>query len=178
VREIRDDIEQRVRTLVEERADEIRADRTGHARRLAQLLSNLASEFEGVRTGEEIRACAETTLDKYADVPVRSFVLTLAEREARDCLRADRCSPSPRNAITTPGKAGRRVSFAASTASNHGGQSVVLERDSVVLVANRPQSVGEGLGRPARRQKTGQPCRFRLHRLSGSHPGGRRFESG
>jgi hypothetical protein len=74
-----------------------------------------------VRTGEEIRACAETTLDKYADVPVRSFVLTLAEREARDCLRADRCSPSPRNAITTPGKAGRRVSFAASTASNHGG---------------------------------------------------------
>jgi arsenate reductase (thioredoxin) len=37
VRDIRDDIERRVRELVEVRADEIRADRSGHQRRLAQL---------------------------------------------------------------------------------------------------------------------------------------------
>lgn len=38
VREIRDEIERRVRDLVEQRADEIRADRSGHQRRLAQML--------------------------------------------------------------------------------------------------------------------------------------------
>ena len=91
VREIRDDIEQRVRNLVEERADEIRADRSGHARRLAQLLPNLAAEFDGIRTPEEIRACADAILSKYDDLPVRSFVLTLADRDARACLRAERC---------------------------------------------------------------------------------------
>lgn len=92
VRAIRDDIERRVRNLVEERADEIRADRSGHARRLAQLLPNLAAEFGDIRTAEEIRACADAILDKYDDAPVRSFVLTLAERDARDCLSADHCS--------------------------------------------------------------------------------------
>jgi arsenate reductase (thioredoxin) len=91
VREIRDDIEQRVRNLVTERADEIRTDRSGHARRLAQLLPSLADEFDGIRTPEEIRACADAILDKYDDAPVRSFVLTLADRDARACLRADRC---------------------------------------------------------------------------------------
>jgi protein-tyrosine-phosphatase len=91
VREIRDDIERRVRELVEVRADEIRADPSGPARRLAQLLPNLVSEFEGVRTPEEIRACADAILNKYDDAPVRSFVLTLAERDARACLRAERC---------------------------------------------------------------------------------------
>jgi hypothetical protein len=91
VREIRDDIAQRVRDLVEARADEIRADRSGHARRLAQLLPNLVAEFDGMRTPEEIRACADAILNKYDDAPVRSFVLTLADRDARACLRADHC---------------------------------------------------------------------------------------
>jgi len=44
-REIRDDIEKRVHELVEVRADEIRTDRSGHQRRLAQLLHSLAEEF-------------------------------------------------------------------------------------------------------------------------------------
>ena len=57
VREIRDDIERRVHELVDQRADEIRADRSGHQRRLAQLLLNLVSEFGHARTGVEIRAC-------------------------------------------------------------------------------------------------------------------------
>jgi protein-tyrosine-phosphatase len=91
VRAIRDDIERRVRNLVEERADEIRTDRSGHARRLAQLLPNLVSEFGDIRTPEQIRACADAILDKYDDAPVRSFVLTLADRDVRECLRADRC---------------------------------------------------------------------------------------
>lgn len=91
VRAIRDDIERRVRNLVEERADEIRADRSGHARRLAQLLPNLVAEFGDIRTAEQIRACADAILDKYDDAPVRSFVLTLADRDARECLRADHC---------------------------------------------------------------------------------------
>jgi arsenate reductase (thioredoxin) len=91
VREIRDEIERRVRDLVEDRVDEIRADRSGHQRRLAQLLPSLAEQFEPTKTPDEIRACAEAILDRYADVPVRSFVLTLARRDAVECLRADEC---------------------------------------------------------------------------------------
>jgi arsenate reductase len=92
VREIRDDIERRVRDLVENRADEVRGDRSGHARRLAQLLPSLAADFGETKSGEEIRACADKILDEYDDVPVRSFVLTLADRRIRDCLRQDECA--------------------------------------------------------------------------------------
>lgn len=91
VREIRDEIERRVRDLVERRADEIRADRGGTQRRLAQLLPSLADEFEPIKAPEEIRACAEAILERYDEAPVRSFVLALAHREAVQCLRADEC---------------------------------------------------------------------------------------
>jgi len=92
VREIRDDIERRVRDLIDNRADEIRSDRSGHERRLVQLLPSLAAEFGDSKSGEEIRACADKILDEYDDVPIRSFVLTLAERRIRDCLREVQCS--------------------------------------------------------------------------------------
>ncbi len=92
VREIRDDIERRVRQLIEHRTEEIRTDRSGHERRLEQLLPSLASEFGETKSGEEIRACADKILDEYDDVPIRSFVLTLAERRIRDCLREAECS--------------------------------------------------------------------------------------
>ena len=92
VREIRDDIERRVRELIDERAEEIRSDHTGHDRRLAQLLPNLVQEFGGSKSGEEIRACADAILNDFDDVPVRSFVLTLAERRIRDCLREPECA--------------------------------------------------------------------------------------
>jgi arsenate reductase (thioredoxin) len=92
VRQIRDEIERRVRELVDERADEIRTDRTGHDRRLAQLLPSLADEFAETKTGDEIRACADAILSDYDDAPVRSFVLTLAERRIRDCLREAECA--------------------------------------------------------------------------------------
>jgi arsenate reductase len=40
-----------------EQVREIRADRSGHQRRLAQLLPSLADEFEATKSPEEIRAC-------------------------------------------------------------------------------------------------------------------------
>jgi hypothetical protein len=52
---------------------------------------NLVAEFEGMSTPEEIRACADAILSKYDDAPVRSFVLTLADRTHSSVLRADRC---------------------------------------------------------------------------------------
>jgi hypothetical protein len=72
-------------------ADEIRADRGGHQRRLAQLLPSLVDEFGETRTGDEIRACADAIVNDFDDVPVRSFVLTLAHRRIRECLREDEC---------------------------------------------------------------------------------------
>lgn len=92
VREIRDDVERRVRELVEHHADEIRADRSGHQRRLGQLLPNLVSGFGETNTGDEIRACADAILNDFDGVPVRSFVITLAERRIRDCLREPECA--------------------------------------------------------------------------------------
>ena len=65
--------------------------KAGHARRLARLLPTLVAEFEGMRTPEEIRACADAILSKYDDAPVRSFVLTLAGRTHASVFRADRC---------------------------------------------------------------------------------------
>lgn len=91
VRAIRDEIESRVKRLVSDRADEIRADRTAHARRLARMLPSLADEFEPRRSPEEIRACADAILSRYADAPVRSFVETLAFRETRNCLQRETC---------------------------------------------------------------------------------------
>ena len=92
VRRIRDEIEARVLELVENRLDLIRADRTAHQLRLEMLLPRLAGEFAGVRSDEEIRACADAILGEFADVPVRSHVLTLAYRKTRECLRAERCA--------------------------------------------------------------------------------------
>jgi arsenate reductase (thioredoxin) len=91
VREIRDEIERRVRDLIA-RADEIRADRSGHQRRLFQLLPSLVAEFGDTKPADEIRACADTILADFDDVPVRSYVLTLAERRIRNCLHEDECA--------------------------------------------------------------------------------------
>ena len=91
VREIRDEIERRVLDLLA-RAEEIRTDRSGHERRLAQLLPSLVEEFGEAKPAEEIRACADAILSEFDDAPVRSFVLTLAERRIRDCLRQPECA--------------------------------------------------------------------------------------
>ena len=91
VRAIRDALEARVRDLTDNRLAAIRADRTAHEMRLRRLLPALVEEFDGARTDEEIRACADAILADYDDVPVRSFVMTLAHRRTRECLAAERC---------------------------------------------------------------------------------------
>lgn len=94
VRDIRDLIERNVRELVVENLPSIRSDRTAHELRLAQLLPDLADEFHGLRADEDIRACADAVLGDYDEAPVRSYVLTLARRRTRDCLRAETCDPA------------------------------------------------------------------------------------
>ncbi|CAN5167162.1 hypothetical protein BH20ACT20_BH20ACT20_05640 [soil metagenome] len=91
VREIRDEIERRVTTLIDDRLEEIRLDRTSHQLRLGGLLPSLVEEFEGLRTPEQIRDCADAILSEYEDAPVRSFVSAIVDRRARECLRAERC---------------------------------------------------------------------------------------
>jgi arsenate reductase (thioredoxin) len=93
VRPIRDEIERRVVDLIENRIDEIRSDHTAHQARLARLLPPLIRKFDGAREPDDIRACADAILADYDDVPVRSFVMTLAARRAEECLRAEVCEP-------------------------------------------------------------------------------------
>lgn len=90
VRVIRDAIELRVRDLLEHRIDATRADRTAHQLRLAGLLPGLIQRFPET-PAEHIRACADAVLAEYADAPVRSFVMTLAQRKARECLISGAC---------------------------------------------------------------------------------------
>jgi arsenate reductase (thioredoxin) len=87
VRAIRDDIEKRVKDLAENRIDLIREDRRQHMMRMARLVPGLVEEFGDRLTDEEIRGIADDILDTYDDVPVRSFVMTLANRKAREILR-------------------------------------------------------------------------------------------
>lgn len=94
VREIRDEIERLVQTLIDEKLDAIRSDPTAHRMRLIRLLPELQREFEPTHTPEEIRACADQVLSKYDDAAVRSHVFTLAHRETRECLRDGGCTPA------------------------------------------------------------------------------------
>ena len=94
VRVIRNQIEDRVNDLIENRIEDIRSDRTAHQIRLERLLPGLVQEFEGAHTPEEIRACADVILADYDEAPVRSFTMTLAFRRARQCLKAEVCEPA------------------------------------------------------------------------------------
>jgi arsenate reductase (thioredoxin) len=91
-RPIRDLLDTKIRELVEERIDAIRSDQTAHAIRLQRLLPSLVEEFEGEKAPDEIRACTDAVLSQFDDTPVRSFVLTLAHRRARECLREPECA--------------------------------------------------------------------------------------
>jgi protein-tyrosine-phosphatase len=92
VRVIRDDIKRRVGELIANHADDIRADRTAHARRLRRLLPMLVEEFREAKRPEEIRACLDAILERFDDAAVRSFVEPLALRETRECLRGEVCA--------------------------------------------------------------------------------------
>lgn len=91
VRPIRDAIEARVRDLIATRLDAIRTDPTAHRLRLVQMLPGLIEEFEGQRSDEEIRSCADAVLSHYDDVPIRGHVQAIARRRTRECLRAETC---------------------------------------------------------------------------------------
>jgi arsenate reductase len=92
VRVIRDNIKKKVEELLTVHADDIRADRTAHARRLQRLLPTLAEEFDSKKRPEEIRACLDAILERYDDAAVRSFVEPLALRETRNCLQEETCA--------------------------------------------------------------------------------------
>jgi arsenate reductase (thioredoxin) len=94
VRLIRDEIELRVKDLLDKRLDEIREDRRQHMMRMARLVPGLVEEFGGELSDEEIRGIADEILSTYDDVPVRSFVMTLANRRAREILR-ERAGAAP-----------------------------------------------------------------------------------
>ena len=85
---IRDQIDMRVRDLLEHRIDAIRTDHTAHQLRLARLLPGLIERFPEL-PAEQIRTVADAVLSEYADAPVRSFVMPLAERKARELLTAE-----------------------------------------------------------------------------------------
>jgi arsenate reductase len=87
VRLIRDDIELRVKDLLGNRLDQIRQDRRQHMMRMGRLVPGLVDEFGGELTDDEIRQIADEILSTYDDVPVRSFVMTLANRRARQLLK-------------------------------------------------------------------------------------------
>jgi arsenate reductase len=88
VRLIRDEIDERVRDLAENRIDAIREDRRQRQMRMGQLVPGLVREFGDRLEDEEIRGIADEILDQYEEVPVRSFVMTLANRRAREILKA------------------------------------------------------------------------------------------
>lgn len=92
VREIRDLIDERVRKLATDNIDTIRCDGTSHRWRLAKLLPALIAEFGDTRQADVIRSCADTVLDQFDDVPVRSHILILAHKQTRECLREERCA--------------------------------------------------------------------------------------
>jgi hypothetical protein len=87
VRGIRDDTERRVLDLAANRIELIREDRRQHMMRMARLVPGLVEEFGARLTDEEIRQIADDILDTYEEVPIRSFVMTLANRRAREILK-------------------------------------------------------------------------------------------
>jgi arsenate reductase (thioredoxin) len=91
VREIRDRIDTLVRQLAQDRIDAIRSDATAHESRLTKLLPDLVAEFAERHPPAVIRGCADRVLEEYDDVPVRSYILMLAHKRTRDCLRQEHC---------------------------------------------------------------------------------------
>ena len=89
VRVIRDQIEARVQELARDRINAIREDRRQHQMRHGRSSCPAWSTSSRDRlSDEEIRAIADGILDEYEEVPVRSFVMTLANRRAREIMKA------------------------------------------------------------------------------------------
>ena len=138
VREIRDDIERRVRDLVEYRADEIRTDRSGHARRLAQLLPP-SSTSSARKPADEIRACADAIL-----------TTSTTSRSAPSC------SPSQNGGSASASAIGMR---GAGLAARHGAFMEPSGRNRWQPVANGTRSKTAQTGRSATGGNPRQPFR-------------------
>ena len=87
VRRIRDEVEARVKDLLDSRIDAIRLDRTAHQLRLVRLIPPLVEEFGEAVPEAEIRSIADTILEDFDDAPVRSFVMSIVHRRARAALK-------------------------------------------------------------------------------------------
>lgn len=87
VRRIRDEVELGVKDLAENRIEQIREDRRQHVMRMARLVPGRVEEFGDRLTDEEIRGITDEILETYDEAPVRSFVMTLANRRARAILK-------------------------------------------------------------------------------------------
>jgi hypothetical protein len=70
---------------------------------MGRLVPPLVEEFGDRLTDEEIRTIADDILDTYDEVPIRSFVMTLANRRARELLKK-RAGPdlSPASPLSAP----------------------------------------------------------------------------
>src|ERR687896_2294344 len=95
VRLIRDEIGLRVNELLDNRIDQIREDRRQHKMRMGRLVPSLVDEFGRELTDDEIRRIADEILATYDEAPVRSFVMTLANRKAREILKERAGTPAP-----------------------------------------------------------------------------------
>lgn len=102
VREIRDEIERHVLTLIDEHLVDIYTDRTAHQLRLQRLLPDLQHEFGASHDAAVIRSCADRILGDYDEAAVRGHVLTLVHRRTRECLIAGECdAPVLPSSLTT-----------------------------------------------------------------------------
>jgi hypothetical protein len=54
----------------------------------------LVDEFGNRLSDEEIRRIADEILDSYEEVPIRSFVMTLANRRCREILKGRSAAPA------------------------------------------------------------------------------------
>jgi hypothetical protein len=61
---------------------------------MAQLVPGLVDEFGEQLSDEEIRRITDEILESYEEVPVRSFVMTLANRRAREILMERSATPA------------------------------------------------------------------------------------
>lgn len=61
---------------------------------MAQLVPGLVDEFGEQLSDEEIRQITDEILESYEEVPVRSFVMTLANRRARQILKERSATPA------------------------------------------------------------------------------------
>jgi arsenate reductase (thioredoxin) len=97
VRGVRDIVEERVRTLLAQKLEEIRSEATEREQRPGRGVPPPVKKLEGKVALEEIRACADAVLARLDKVSLHTRVVTLGSRETRERLRhqhGDALAPS------------------------------------------------------------------------------------